>query len=334
MRIHSIVLAASCLLIGFLCGALLTTAHSADPTLDFSQVVAQMGDTRLTRGRLAEFALEKVGDSILNGELLDIALVEEAARKNGIQLAPAEVQQRIDEMFKFAESAMARKRLEAVPRQVLTQRLRAVLLTEKMLNLKDVSPNEAETYFTTRPQVFFSPALAKLICIATSSETDATRAFKRLRDGEDARKLSEILSADKVLRESKGDLGWFARASMSPQVAEAIFDANNGKGLRPKEFTKPLEHLSETGAKQWLIFYVEDFQASKQPSLEEVRPAATFYARAQKYSLLAPDWFIGQAKGAEWKRVKSLFDPAAPLEASSVDFNRYQMNKARMKPGD
>lgn len=303
--------------VGFLCGAALTAAHSDPPKFDGDQIVAQAGETKVTRGALAQYALSQLGNKLLDGQVRDMALVDEGARRAGVTVTADEVEQRIKESFQFAEDAMARKRLEAVPHWILAEQMRPVILLEKMLKIT-VSPNEVENYFATNSGVFFKPATVRLTCIATLEKADAERALKRLKDGEDPGKVSEQLSSDDELQKRKGDVGWFGRNSMSPQVAEAVFEGNDGNPLKPKQFTGILNNIvsdpkSDGTTVQYLIFYVTDYAPSVQPKLDDVRPAALFYARAQKLSARAPGWFLEHLKDVEWKRIKDAGDPQSEL---------------------
>lgn len=320
-RLHAVMLVSAGMLIGFVSGAALTTAYSEQRQFDYNQVVGQFGETKITRSRLAEHAIAQVGPRLLRDTLADIAVVEEEARKRGVTVAADEIKQRIDETFKFAESEKARKQLEAVPQWLLQERIRTMLLVEKMTGTT-VSKNEVDTFYTEHPNLFFRPAMADLLCIATPKKNDAQVAFNRLKDGENPAMLSQKFSSDASLKEAKGDIGWATRAMLMPDAAEAVFDANNGNGLKCGEFT-PVLTTKEKGQTMYVIFVVKEMRPNYAPRLEDVRPAVTFLARTAKFEDQAPKWFKENAAKGQWKQIRDINDPASDLVAVPISADRY-----------
>lgn len=303
------------LVVGFLCGVALTSAFSDQAKISYDQVVARAGETSVTRARLAEYAMAEVGPAILRGRLKAVTLAEEGARRAGVTVATEDVTRRVNEYYKFAEMQGKSAQLEQVPRFVIEDNLRASMLVEKMLNLNVTADDARDFYAKNSARYFMQPAAVRLICIITDTDTDAKKIVGRLKAGEDPQRLADIYCIDEKLRSVHGDLGWYSRDLMSPEVAEAIFSANAGKGLRVKEFTNPIPHQNpDTGKMEYLVFYIKDRREAKTPTFEEVRDAAIFFARSQRYAQLAPPWFEEQAKAIEWWEVKDLFDPLSQLE--------------------
>ncbi|HEX2950306.1 MAG TPA: peptidyl-prolyl cis-trans isomerase [Armatimonadota bacterium] len=330
-RSYSVILACSGLFIGFLCGAIVTTAYSDQIKFNYDQVIAQIGGTQITRGQLAEQTIKLDGARLLNGDLQDRALITEAARRNGITVTQPEIDQRYKEMIQYAENAMAKRRIESIPRSVIDDDIRMVLLAEKSMNIT-VSEKEARDFFTKNIGLFTRPAMAKLVCINTSERTKATEVYSRLKAGEDPKRLSELYSTADMLKKNKGEIGWILRSSMSPAVAEKIFDANNGQGLKIGEFTDPIETKTadpmddNKAITEYVVFYIEDIQPPVVPKFDEVKDVASVYCRTSKYQAQASQWFTQQANtiGKEWKQVKDLYDPQSPLEAKPIPPSKYQ----------
>jgi len=326
-RISSFAVLAVGIIIGVLGGAALTTAYSEQAKIDYNQAVARAGETTITRGRLAEYAISSMGDKLLATELHEIAIAEEAARLQGVTVSAEELQQRVKDSFDFAESAMVRERLKAVPPQLFAERLHAVMLVEKMIGVK-VTDVDAKTFYydPKHSYLFIQPALVKATWIVTDTEENAAAALNRLKDGEDPKVVAADCSSDDTVRERKGDLGWFSRGSLNPTLAEAVFDAHNNKGLAKNEFTnyvpiktdqivkddKGIERTVQ--ATQYFILAVNDVVAAKTLTYQEAMPAATFYARTYKYAMQAPKWFANQEKMITWKVAKDLFDPISELQ--------------------
>ncbi|HEY3376771.1 MAG TPA: peptidylprolyl isomerase, partial [Armatimonadota bacterium] len=205
--------------------------------------------------------------------------------------------------------------IDSVPVPVLQETLRKSLLAEKIVNCS-VSQGEAETYFQKNRSQFYRPALYKLIMMSTDNEADAAAIIKRLRQGEDPRKLAKIYNIFDQMKAVEGDVGWNARSSMSPDAAEAVFDANDGKGLRVKEFTQSpvvYKFKTEQGEEksQYLVFYAVDYQADSAPSFDEVRTAAYFLARSAKTTQLFSEYFKNHSREIQWVRIKDLTDSQA-----------------------
>ncbi|HEY3376100.1 MAG TPA: peptidyl-prolyl cis-trans isomerase [Armatimonadota bacterium] len=329
------------ILIGFLSGAMVTNAYSDAIKFNFDQVVGQLGETKITRGDLAQAAITKdagrqpLGLDLLSGELQEQVLVNEAARLANVTVTADEVDQRIQETFTFAQSAMTRKRLEAVPRQNLEKQLRLVLLVEKMTGLA-VTPEEARQFYAKHPDVFSAPPMAKLICIDTLNIDTATKAYNRLKNGEDtsadASTLSKMYSTCEVLNHHKGVAEWASPSSMSPQVAATVFGNEENPALKPGDYSKVISlkipdsidpAKSRTG---YLIIYVDDIHPAHTPKFDEVRTAATYFCRAAKFSDVAKLWFAKQAQtiGQNWQQITDLRDPLAPLKTMPISAQRYQ----------
>lgn len=335
-RIHATLLVFSGLFVGFLCGAAFTTAHTDEVKYNYDQVVARIGDTTLTRGQLAEFVLNKdgsrmpIGLELLTGELQDKLLATEAARRAGVTVTAEELRQRIEVTYNFAQNALAKQRLDAIPREKLEDSMRTVMLVEKMMKL-NANDKEAQSYYASNPKLFRVPPMAQLIFIDTKSYTKATEALNRLKNGEDAKALAKLYTNGELIPFKAGTAQWIERSSMLPDVATKIFDANDGDGLKAGQYTDvitsqfPDKDDPNTFKKEYLVIYVVDRVQSYRPTYDKVRDAAMFYARAAKYQQVAPEWFAQQAAtlGAEWQQVQDLSNPLAPLTVTPISPTKY-----------
>ncbi len=304
-------------LVGLLGGAVMSTAKSEVAQADYGQVLASAGDTNITRGHLAEYAIESVGKQILINEMRKIAVVEEAARLNGITATPAEVEQRVKESFDFAENTQVAAQMKAEPRPLLADRLRAVLLEEKMLNIT-ANENDGRAFYTKHPQMFIHPARVKLICVACDTEERAANALGRLKNGEDPNTVSSEESDDKDLKENKGEVGWFTQSQMSPEVAKAIFGDDKHPALQVKQFSNVIRYTYDNVVKQdqheqFLVFYVSDLTPAVINTYDTAAGAALFYARADKYLRLEPAWYHAREQEITYKVREDLFDENAKM---------------------
>lgn len=318
-RLYPLLLVATGLFVGFLCGALVTTARTDQAKFTYDQVIGQAGDTPITRGELAELAIYRHGSKILDQDLRKHAIVYEAARRAGVTATSDEVDQRIAEYqsllqnyVELADLLGTKKAFDAIPRRILEDQFRTALLAEKLMKISVNNTDVQNTYIDNLKR-FYRPPMAKLVLTVTNTEAAATRAYRRLKDGEDPRKVSTEISTDEAIAKMKGDLNWVSRSAMSYDVYTAIFDANDGKGLRPKDCTPVIKYKNENGKIDYMVFYVEDTRSSHQVELKEARTAVEFLARYQKLANQEPVWFAEQEKAIEWKRVSNLLEPVSPL---------------------
>ncbi len=282
-RIHPLIILSAGLLVGLLCGAGITAARSDPPKFDSEQVVAQSGETKITRGQLAQYALSEVGNSLLTLHVRESTILTEAARKANISVSADEIAQRIDERLKYGSSEEERKQLEAKPRWILEEQLRPVMLLEKLLKLQ-VNDSEAKNFFTGNPNLFSHPARYHLICTATNSQASAESALQQIKDAKNAdevRAISQDLSADDSLRSAKGDIGWTDSDGMTFREGQAICEGNDGHPLKPGQCTGILYAQANTQT-PYQIFYVAEFTPEVHPAFEDVKATAVYYTRAQK----------------------------------------------------
>ena len=334
-RVYSLVLLCIGLLIGFLCGALITTAYSDQTKIDYEQPIARIGDTVVTRGQLAEYVLMNAGDRLkeLSQGLYDQALVAEAARHAGVTVTADEVNGEVEQMAKYARGSMAPMKYRNIPRPILVDQARTMLLAEKMIGLT-VSEGDAHSYYSSHPNLFVTPAMAKVVCIAPDSMARANAVLKRLQAGEDPNALAALYCADPGLKTNKGELGWITRKRFNQQADQQIFDAHDGAGLKPGEWTGVIKYdyvdpQTRNPITSYLIFYIKDIAGAKTPKFEEVRDAAYYGARMTKYAEKAPIWFAKMAReiGKDFQQSPNLLDPLTPLKASPMDPEWYYKPK-------
>lgn len=313
------------LVTGLIIGGTITIALGQDLKFNYDQVIGSAGETKITRGKLAEACIARFGGTVAP-ELQEQAVVDEALRASGITITDAEITTRIEDLKRYAaDNDLAKQMIEAYPQNVLRDKFRTVLMLEKAMNVT-VSEAEARNFFTSYPQVFFTKAQAKLICIATEKRADALAAMRRLGDGEDANKLATLLSTNPKIRSVRGDIGYLTRERVNnPDLAVAIFDANDGKGLKAGQYTDALPVILEREEQQadgtskvvryteYWVAYVADFRVAKAPTFDDIKPQATLLARGAKLQSMMKKWINAQQQKITVKWVKKYDDPAAEL---------------------
>jgi len=349
-RISSLCLLCTGILIGFLCGTLTPSARSDQPKTNYDQVVAQVGETKITRGDLAEQVLlmkgqvqNQLGLDELCKSMQDRAIVKEVARQQGVSVTDDEIDQRIKDNFEVSHVAAN----EQPPHSVLVENFRTLLLVEKMAGIT-VNEKEAQDYYKDphHAYLFAHPNMAKLIIISNKNRDKAIEAYNRLKDGEDPHALSAALSDVPDLKKKRGDVGWLLDRSVSPEISNKLFGMkpDGSQAMKPKQYTnvfqlkvpnpvpekdltKPDEPPVQTYHIEYWVVYVDDIKLAYLPKYDQVKLPALCYARTEKYVHFAPQWFYDQAKSfndkQSWKQVTDLSNPAAALTPMDIDLHKY-----------
>jgi peptidyl-prolyl cis-trans isomerase SurA len=192
-------------------------------------------------------------------QLIDEKLLIAEAKRQGITVAPAEVnkqveaaiaeaKQRLGGDVAFAQQLARENTTEARLRERyktdLERQMVADRLVKKQIPVKPVPQAEAEAYYVANkskfPQV---PAQLRLsvIQIAPSPDSAALKAGKvkidgirkRLVAGEKFAKVAAEASDDPSSANSGGDLGYFRRGQMEPALEDAAFSQPIGKVGNP-----------------------------------------------------------------------------------------------------
>lgn len=347
-RISGVILLFSGIFIGFLTGAFTKVAQSDFRKADYDQVIAQIGETKITRAELAERLMttrgkrDLLGIELLRGEYQDRLLIIEAARKNNITVSEEEINQRVKETMAIEIGSKDQ------PRYLLADRAKVIIMAEKLLGI-NVTEQDAYNFYKdpTNANIFLQPEMAKLICVATLRSADATTALRRIRAGEDPKIISEQFSYDPRLKEIKGDLGWFMGTALPTGVQLSIFGGTRKPPMKPGEATevmtidsqKPVPNDKgeyERRTEYWIL-YIEDIRAQTMPTFNDAKKVAIHYTRLSRFATLYNSWLLKQAEEVNaaggYQMLTDLFDPAALLAPAKLDTGRYSKSTF-LAPGD
>lgn len=178
-------------------------------------------DTESFQGREM---LTQIKEEILN-QLIEQELINQAATKEGFTATDEEIN---GEMASLVQEAGGQEKLNAwmqaneITQEDLRQALRDQIIADKVF--KKVTASVA----ATAEQVH-----ASHILVATKEEADAV--LIRLKKGEDFAKLAAEVSLDEGSKESGGDLGFFPKGVLVPELEEAAF------ALQPGQYSSPVQ---------------------------------------------------------------------------------------------
>lgn len=325
-KFRSVIYVTVGIIAGLIAGVSLTAALADDAKFDYNQVVARIGQTSVTRGQLAERAINRYGYNLLDGELSNELLIREVARQKNVIVTATEVNDRIDEykfltkQYKeFVEMLGGNNNSDEVARFQLEDRFRASLLAEKVLGVEVTKDEITKMSFICTGQLMH-PTMVKLNLIACDDEMKAKEALKKLKDikGANPSSISKMYSVPEVAKTGGVLDDWFTEDTMRPEVADEIFGDDRKKPLKVNDFTKVITiNDPQTKTNQYLIFTVTDFKMAFTPAPADYIPVATFLARADKLARMWPNWYKKQMEnpGIKWERINGFGDPAAPLKS-------------------
>ena len=249
------------------------------------QAVAQVGSKTITWSDLADRAARMYGAQVLD-ELINEAVIEQAASANGATVTDSEVDQRLADMSAGVGSAAAFADIlssAGVSRSVLRYRVRSILLAEKALGIT-VTPEEARAYFDANKKSFDEPAQVRLQRIVVGDAAAANAAIDRLKKGEKFEDVSAAVSKYPDIRTSKGEFGWWVKGSGRDA---AIDKAASETKLR--SYSQPFASGGD-----YYIIYVAEEKPARQAAFDEVQSRATYVLRSLKLRSQLPNWLPEQ----------------------------------------
>ncbi len=146
--------------------------------------------------------------------------------------------------------------------------------------------------------------------ILVAEEADAKTAQKRVKAGEDFAKVAKEVSKDPG--SEGGDLGWFTKARMVPEFAEAAFK------MEPGQISDPVK-----SAFGWHVIKLEEKRQTSFPPFEEVKDqVARYVVQKAQGELIA-----GLRKNAKIERTEPPAPPPVPGEAPKPDAAKAETKK-------
>ncbi|HLS88688.1 MAG TPA: peptidyl-prolyl cis-trans isomerase [Sphingobacteriaceae bacterium] len=202
------------------------------------EVVAVVDGTEITAGRLYQAMVAEYGQRALDN-LITQVLIENEAKKAGVSVSDAEIDQRFDEV---AEDYGGRETFEMLLEQSgfsvdsVRNELYMDLLVKKILApTVDVSDEAVAAYYEENQDRFAVPDRVHTRHILTETEEEAREVLQRLQDGEDFAAVAAEVSTDPSAAANDGDIGWQERGALVDEYFDAAFAAEPGQIIGPVE---------------------------------------------------------------------------------------------------
>jgi len=272
------------------------TAAPAAPAAS-QEPLATVNGEPITREALTHrlIDLSTLGVSELE-QMVNEALLFQAAKKQGISVSDAEIDARIAEIKQKLNTDELFGRYLAgqeVTAEGLRQKLRVKILVEKFLGDKvQVTDEDVKQAYEGNKASFESPETVTLRMILTKTKERADEAMKRLDAGENFTELAKQLSDNAYMAETGGLLPRpLSRSNLSPALADAAFATGIGK------YSQPIQ--TPDG---YYILKVEARNAATSQSFDDVKDAIRAELREIKLQNAWLVWLQDARKQAAMER--------------------------------
>jgi foldase protein PrsA len=242
-------------------------------------VVGRVGNSVITRDELLKTLAEWYGPQAVE-ELISIKVVEQEAKRYGVTVTPAEVEQRYNEAIDGMRARVAPGTdvYEELAKQGWTKARMEALLRRSLLLEKLIARTVRDTDFIQARHILIQPQMPaitpdqnvsaeerqKMFAEARAQAEEEAKAkaekiYDELKGGKDFAEAAKEYSDDRSNKDRGGDLGAFARGMMVPEFEQAAF------ALKPGEISQPVK--TPYG---WHIIKVEKL-GKEIPAVEKAR---------------------------------------------------------------
>ncbi|MGO9612020.1 MAG: peptidylprolyl isomerase [Dissulfurispiraceae bacterium] len=185
--------------------------------------VAKVGDTTITTVDVQkemeslppmakDFFQGPEGISRFVDELVKKELLYLEAKKRGLDKSE-DFQRKVDDFKKFT---------------LINQ-----LLEKEIESASKVTDKEIKDYYDAHKGDFMVNNEVRISHILVKTEEDARRVLERLQKGEDFAKIASEVSLDKASSKTGGDLGYFKKGQMNPELENVAFRLKKGQISQP-----------------------------------------------------------------------------------------------------
>lgn len=221
------------------------------------EVVVKAGSSKLTKKELQEdlkslppqtkvFLTSPEGVNRLKDELIKREVLYEEAKKKDL-----------------AKSEEFKRRVEEFKKITLIN----MLLEQELKNLPQVTEKDAKDYYEKNKDQFIKPTEIRLSQIVVKNEEEAKKVYEKIDKGEDFGNIAKELSKDEKTKASGGDIGFFKKGQLSPQIENVTFNLKKGQISMPLKLNGNLYIFKVTDVKGTAV----EFEQIKEQLTEQLR---------------------------------------------------------------
>ncbi|MBO0993900.1 peptidylprolyl isomerase [Bacillus sp. SD088] len=259
-------------------------------------IVANVGDAKITKDELYEQLVDNYGEQTLDGMIND-EIVKMEAKKEKVSISDDEINK---EMDKYVEQSGGEEAFNsALQQQGLTKKdlekdIVSFLSIQKILEPRiDISDDEIKEYFEDNKASFDQEEQVEASHILVDDEKTAKEVKQKIDDGEDFAELAKEYSTDESNAESGGELGFFGKGKMVKEFEGKAFS------MKVDEISDPVK--TEHG---YHIIKVTDKKDAKEAKLEDHKEEVKDALFEQKLQTEYQTWL--NEKKEDYKIKKSL----------------------------
>mgnify|MGYP000276848683 CR=1 FL=1 len=261
-----------------------------------NEVVARVGDQKITKEELYNQLVEYYGKNVLESMIADKIVAMEIEKQN-ITVTDEELQEKLDEFVESyggEEYVSMMLSMQGMTMDDLREDMLSYLKRLKLIEPRiEVTDEEISEYFEENKANFDQPEQVEASHILVDDEETAKEIKKKLDEGADFAELAAEYSKDTGSAENGGQLGYFGRGKMVEEFENAAFSMEVGQISDPVKTKYGYHIIKVTGKKE-----------AKEATLEDARDEIVEILKEQKLSSEYSEWL--EEKKAEYNVYNSL----------------------------
>src|SRR5208283_439442 len=123
------------------------------------------------------------------------------------------------------------------------------LLEKEIESASKVTDKEIKDYYDAHKDDFMVNNQVRISHIIVKTEEDAKKVLERLQKGEDFAKIASEVSLDKASAKTGGDLGYFKKGEMNPELENVAFRLKKGQISQPMPSKGGIDIIKVTDTK-------------------------------------------------------------------------------------
>ncbi len=260
------------------------------------EIVANVGDVKITKDELHEQLMDNYGDQTLDAMIND-KIVDMEIKKEKVSVSDDEIKKEMDKYIEQSggeEAFNSALQQQGLQKKDVKKDIVRFLSIQKILEPRiEITDDEIKEYFENNKASFDQEEQVEASHILVKDEKTANEVKKKLDDGEDFAKLAKEYSKDEANAESGGELGFFGKGKMVKEFEDKAFS------MKVDEISDPVK--TEHG---YHIIKVTDKKEAKEVKLADHKDEIKEQLFDQKLQTEYQTWL--NEKKEDYKIKKSL----------------------------